>query len=220
MIVLHSLLAGLLLTGAPADEFRAIFNGRDLDGWVIEGPAEYKDKETGKFLPIWTVRDGLIHCEGKAFGFLRYEKEPFGDFVFHVECRLAPKGNSGIGIRTGPYNPKRTKETRPSFCSYEIQILDDAGKPPEKHSTASLYRYVAPKTNAMKPAGEWNTFEITCQGPRIKVELNGQVVQDVDQSTIKEIKDKPVKGYVCLQSHSNLVEFRNVKIRELKAAGQ
>src|SRR5438128_4814794 len=84
---------------APADEFRDLFDGKTLDGWVIDGPKDGKD---GK--PIWALRDGMIVASGKAFGFLRYDRQTFGDFALRVEYRFAPaatardRGNSGLGI--------------------------------------------------------------------------------------------------------------------------
>lgn len=212
------LLLTLAVGPARADEFRDLFNGRDLDGWVVDGPREFKDA-SGQMQPIWTVKDGMIACQGKGFGFLRYDRQQFGDFRWHVEYRLAPKGNSGLGIRTRVFDPKDSRGTRPSFYSYEIQIFDDAGKKPDRHSTGSLYRYVAPKSNPGKPAGEWNAFDVECVGPRIKIWLNGELIQDVDQSAIPEIRNKPLKGYVCVQNHGSKVEFRNLKIREIKSAG-
>ena len=188
-----------------------IFNGKDLDGWVAEGAKDYKDQD-GKLRPVWTVRDRFLHCAGKGYGFLRYDKREFADFVLHVEYRMAPKCNSGIGVRTVPYDPSRDEATRPSFYSYEIQLLDDAGKKPNKHSSGSLYRYVAPKVNAVKPAPEWNVVEVECVGPRIKVTINDQEVIDVDQTSIAEIRNKPLKGYVCLQNHHGVIDFRNVRI--------
>ena len=208
-----ALLAAFLAAAAWADDARALFNGKDLDGWVVE-QRPYKDK-SGRTTPNWSVRDGLLTCEGKTFGFLRYDRQQFTDFALHVECRLLPKSNTGIGIRTVPYDPRKDSQTRPSYRSYEVQVQDDEGKPPSKHSTGSLYRYVAPKANPIKRAPEWNTVDVECIGPRIRVTINGQEVLDVDQSTIKEIKDKPLKGYVCLQSHTGKVEFRNVRIREI-----
>jgi hypothetical protein len=203
-------------TPASAEDSRELFNGKDLAGWVIEGPKEFRDG-SGRTVPMWAVRDGVLVTEGKGFGFLRYEKEQFGDFALHVEYRMTTGANSGVGVRTGPFDPKRSRETRPSYFSYEIQLLDDAGKPPTKHSSGSLYRYVAPKANPVRPAGEWNTIDIECLGPQIRVSINGQGIIDVDQSGIKELREKPLRGYVCLQSHTNRVAFRNVRIREIKA---
>jgi hypothetical protein len=202
--------------GADDDGYQAIFNGKDLDGWVIDGAKEYKDKD-GKMQANWKVEDGLLVTAGRGFGFLRYDKE-VGDFRWKAECRLSAKGNSGFCIRTIPYDPKKDATTRPSFVAYEIQFQDDAGKGPDIHCTGSLYRWVAPTKNAVKAAGEWNTIEIECVGPHIRVWINGDQVQDVDQSKVDKIKDRPLKGYVSLQSHTNKVEFRNVKLKEIKAA--
>src|SRR6516165_3976407 len=143
-----AMLIAALLLGAE-EKATEIFNGKDLDGWVAEGATEYKDKDDGnKTKPIWTVEDGLIKCAGHGYGFLRYGKQEYADFAFHVEYRMTksmPICNSGIGIRATAYDPKKDLETRPSFYSYEIQLLDDAGKPANDHGSGSLYRYVAPK---------------------------------------------------------------------------
>jgi hypothetical protein len=206
---------GLLTAPSQAAEFRDLFDGKTLDGWVAEGPKDYK--EDGKTLPNWSVKDELIHCAGHGYGFLRYDKEQFSDFALHVEYRMAKNCNSGIGIRTVPYDPAKSTETRPSYACYEVQLLDDAGKPADKHGSGSLYRYVAPKENPVKPAPEWNAIDIECVGPKIKISINDKEVLNVDQSTIDEIKNKPLKGYVCLQLHGGVIDFRNVRIREIKA---
>jgi hypothetical protein len=202
-------------TGA-ADDYRDIFDGKTLKGWVIDGAKEYKDKD-GKVQPNWKVEDGMIVTAGKGFGFLRYDKE-VSDFRWKAECRLTAKSNSGFCIRCVPYDPKKDSTTRPSFAAYEVQFQDDHGKGPDEHCTGSLYRYVAPKKNAVKEPGEWNTIEIECIGPHIRVWINGEQVQDVDQSQVDKIKTKPLKGYVSLQSHTSKVEFRNIQLKEIKAA--
>jgi hypothetical protein len=219
-----------VVAAAPsrADEYRDLFNGKDFDGWVIEGPNEDREKQ-----PVWAVKDGLIVCSGKVFGFLRYDRQKFGDFSVRVEYRFAPptaanrRGNSGLGVRMGSFDPKRSSLTRASYASYEIQLQDDAGRPANAHTTGSLYRYAAPTANPVKPAPEWNTVEVECVGPRIQVTVNGQKVLDADQTTLADIpgkpagapapKDKPLVGSVALQSHSGQVEFRKVQVREIKA---
>jgi hypothetical protein len=201
-----------------ADGWVDLFNGKDLSGWVIDGPAEYKDRADGnKAKPLWTAHDGLIRTTGGAFGFLRYDRE-FADFILHVEYRMVKeKGvNSGIGIRTKRYETRDPTASRPSFYSYEVQLLDDADARPGKGSTGSLYRYVAPTKMANKPAPEWNAIEVECHGPKIRVNVNGTDVLTFDQSADEKLKSKPLSGYVCLQSHSKQVEFRNVRIKPLK----
>jgi hypothetical protein len=190
-----------------------MFNGKDLDGWVAEGAKELKDGDRLK--PVWSVRDGVILCEGKGFGFLRYAKQEFADFHFHLEYKLKAKANSGVGIRTVPFDPKRSKDTRPSYACYEIQLIDDAGKPPTKHSNGSLYRFVAPSVNANKPAGEWNALDIECRGPRIRIALNEQSIIDFDQTTLEQVKNNRLHGSLCLQNHGGTVEFRDLWVRPL-----
>jgi hypothetical protein len=199
---------------AQESERITLFNGKDLDGWVAEGARDFKDG--GQLKQVWSVKDGNIFCDGKGFGFLRYAKQEFADFHFHVEYRMHPRCNSGIGIRTVPFDPKQSKATRPSFACYEIQLLDDAGKPPTKHSTASLYRYVAPKTNPVKGAGAWNVLDIECRGPHIRLKLNDEQIIDVDQTTIEQVKNNRLQGFVCLQNHGGKIEFRNLWVREYK----
>ena len=192
---------------------------------MVEGPA--KDK-TGQMM--WSVSDGRIACLGEGFGFLRYDRSEFSDFTLRVEYRFIPtpggkpQANSGLGIRTGRFDPARSRETRPSYAAFEVQLLDDAGSPPSAHGTGSLYRYKSPTANPARPAPEWNTIEVACAGPRITVRLNGQTILEADQSELADVKtkpaaapapkDKPRKGYVALQSHSGRVEFRKVQVLE------
>src|SRR5262249_24068709 len=152
-----------------------------------------------------------------GYGFLRYDKQKFSDFRLSLEYRFAeptnPKrrGNSGIGIRTVPFDPKKSDKTRPSYASYEFQLLDDADRPTSTGSTAWRARYAAPREQAAKAAPAGNAMEVECAGPRTKVTLNGKKVIDFDQTTMKELADKPLEGYVCLQNHGSQVDFRNVK---------
>jgi hypothetical protein len=154
-----------------------------------------------------------VAVEGPGFGFLRYERL-LTDFVLEFEFRLNRKVNSGVGVRYDRFTGER--KTRPSYAGYEIQLLDDAEAKPTKSSSGSLYRYVAPKINAMKPAGEWNRMVIECRGPRIRVTLNGKVLHDLDQSTIPEIAEKPLQGHFSLQNHGGKAAFRNLRLKELK----
>src|SRR5688572_14106680 len=141
LLVCISLLACAAVAGENTSKI-TLFNGKDLDGWVAEGAKDYKDGD--KVKDVWSIKDGNLYCDGKGFGFLRYGKREFADFRFHLEYRMMAKCNSGVGIRTVPFDPKQSTATRPSYACYEIQLIDDFGKPPTKHSNGSLYRYVAP----------------------------------------------------------------------------
>ena len=213
-IICAAMLGGVVLCQtapqAGGDGFVDIFNGKDLSGWVVEGRASYE--QDGEQKPVWYVEDGTIVCSGQAPGFLRYERK-LTDFIVRLEYRMCKRCNSGVGIRGVPFTG--AQETRPSRAGYEIQIADDAGRDPGLHSSGSLYRYVAPKVNASKPAEEWNVMEIECRGPKIRITLNDQLIHDLDQTTIEQIKDKPLAGYLSVQNHGRRIEFRNIRLKEL-----
>ena len=88
-------------------DFEPIFNGENLDGWVVEGwapggPDAYpKLQEKDQ---IWHVKDGMLVCKGGTYGFLRYDKK-LDDFILRLEYRLSPDCNSGVGFRAGPFRP-------------------------------------------------------------------------------------------------------------------
>lgn len=201
-----AILVGGIATASAADLLE-----QGLTGWVVEG-AEHFD-ERGTKVPVWTIADGVVRCAGRGFGFLRHE-EPVDDFRLTLEYRFPKKGNSGIGVRTIPFTG--VLETRPSRAAYEIQLLSDQGKPPERSSCCSLYGIEPPRENTSRAVGEWNTVVIECRGPRIRVEHNGVEVVDFDQSTRAETAKKPLAGSICLQNHGSQVEFRGIRVERLR----
>jgi len=215
------MLACLAIIGPQGDavalepEFKELFNGKDLSGWVIESHVDSETHEDGR--PVWSVQNGEIACDGQGFGFLRYAAEPFADCTLRLEFQLLEHGkracNSGLGIRTCVFDRRRSPATRASIRGYELQLLDDSGEPVSTHSSGSLYRYVPPRTNAMRAAGEWNSLEVTMLGPRIRVTLNDRVIQDVDQMDVPVIRSKPLSGFIALQNHGGQARFRNIRVR-------
>jgi hypothetical protein len=176
----------------PADEsgFVSIFDGKTLAGW--------RGSITG-----YVAEAGMLVCLKKGGGTLLTVKE-YKDFIFRFEFRFEPGGNNGVSIR-----------------GQEIQILDDYAprhknlKPCQYHG--SIYCKVPAKRGATKPAGEWNTEEIFVQGSHWKVTVNGQVTVDVDLATMPELSElaKRTKGPVGFLGHAALVEFRNLRVKEL-----
>jgi energy-converting hydrogenase Eha subunit E len=189
----------------------AIVHQNDLAGWQVDGTASFDDK-TGSH-PVWTVANGEVFCAGHGFGFLRYDKQ-LADFIVSLEFKAGSNTNSGIGLRGIKYLEENLN-TRPSIAGFEVQILDDAGKPSTVDTSGALYRYVAPKMNAVRRAGEWNRLVITCRGPKIVVRINGETVQDFDQTSISATANKPLSGYLSLQNHGGPIVFRNIRLQEL-----
>lgn len=200
--------------------FEDLFDGRSLDGWVAESDAGSATHPDGR--PVWRADSGEIVCDGLGFGFLRFAREAFADFTLRLEFRLdaRPDGkpcNSGIGLRTGAFDPLRSRATRPSIAGYELQLLSDAGSAPSTHSCGSLYRYLAPRESAVRPAGEWNELEVSMIGTRIRVAMNGRLLHDTDQEAHAALRTKPLSGHVALQNHGGPARFRRIRLRRERA---
>lgn len=194
----------LLPVRAPKG-FVPLFNGVNLEGWGEVGS------------PCWTVQDGVIQCSGAGSGGWLRTNRMYRDFVLLLEYRISPGGNSGIFLRAPHFG-------RSSRLGIELQILDDQGQPPTATSTAAVYSAVPPRMNPSKPAGEWNQVRITFRGRRLHVVWNGQVVQDIDLDDpalnaplprTHLLTRRPSHGYIGLQNHRSLVEFRNLFLCEL-----
>jgi hypothetical protein len=202
----------LLALPAPAAEegFQTLFNGRNLDGWVLVG---------GKG-PGYVVRDGILVCPADGGGNLLTDRE-FSDFVFRFEFKLHEGSNNGVGIRAPLAGDI-------AYSGMEIQILDhDAPvyrgklKPAQYHG--SIYDVVPAKTGFLKPTGEWNQEEITAEGRHIKVVLNGTTIVDADLDTVKDpevLKRHPglarTTGRIGFLGHGTTVEFRNIRVKPLQ----
>ena len=133
---------------------------------------------------------------------------------------MEPGGNNGIASRaplTGDV----------AYSGMEIQILDHdheryQGRLKPWQRNGSIYGVVAAKTGFLSPAGEWNEQEITADGRRIAVKLNGQVIVDADLDSVTDadvLKKHPglalTRGRVGFLGHGTRVEFRNIRLKEL-----
>jgi hypothetical protein len=203
--------------------FTSLFNGKDLSGWVY-GSRNGKENKSGKG---YQVENGLLFTTETDGGNLFTEKE-YDDFAFRFEFRLTPNANNGIGIRA-------PLEGDAAYRGIEIQVLDDSGskytnlKPAQYHG--SVYHMFAAKRGFQKPVGEWNSEEITANGRRITVVLNGTTIVDANLDDVKDPDllqrhrdmSQPegsrgianTKGHIGLLGHGTRVEFRNLRIKEL-----
>jgi hypothetical protein len=196
------------ILGQRGDEgFVSLFNGLDLSGWS-GAVASYE------------VRDGAIVCRPSMGGTL-YTEEEYGDFVARLEFRLPPGGNNGLAIRY----PGAGDPAYAGMC--ELQVLDSehpryANLDPRQYH-GSVYGIVAAHRGFLRPTGQWNFQEVTVQGSKIRVELNGNVILDADVGQVSEFmgnrphagKDLP-QGHFGFAGHSDPVEFRQVRIRTLE----
>lgn len=187
--------------GTAPDGFHWLYNFNDTTGWQMSG--YWYDLNPNDFY----VADRIIRTHGGRDHWLMTDRM-YDRFVLRLEYRIPPKSNSGILI----WSPV---PGRPSMTGYEIQLLDDAGKPPAIDGSGALYNTAIPLSNAQKSAGEWNDIEITCNYPILKVVLNGTTVQDLNLDQHPDLAGRRRRGYIGLQDHNSKVEFRDVRIQIL-----
>lgn len=217
--MLRSTLALILLCLAAAahaqtDEWKQLFNGKDLTGWKHVGPGSM------------IVEDGLIRTQG-GMGLLYWAGGKLGNCTIRVVFKMRDRNdNSGIFIRI-PIEPR--EEWMPVHYGYEVQIDNqpEDSKEDDYHATGALYSLTKPLARPGKPGPEWNTMEITLDGPRTIVVLNGVKVTDYTEGNpVPERKfnfepkrgPRPNDGYFGLQNHSDhdVVFFKEVAVKMLK----
>lgn len=202
--------ANRLLASHGGKGYQSIFNGRNLDGWLGDVDAA-------------EVKDGAIVWRAQKSGNLYWSRE-LGDFQNRLLFKLPPGGNNGLLVRypgpgtgNGSYN---------GMC--ELQVLDDHYEqvkcpidPRQAHGSA--YGMVAAARGYQHPIGDWNFQEVTVQGSRIQVELNGTIILDtdlskVDPATMLDRKAHPGKdrtrGFFGFAGHNDPVAFKEISIRE------
>jgi hypothetical protein len=166
-----------------------LFDGKTMEKWGVQ----HEDRPSG-----WTVVDGVMTNEPKANNLVTPHR--FGDFKIYCEYKLEEKSNSGIYLRG----------------RYELQVLDDAGKPPDIHGHMALYSRVKPAVNASLPAGQWQTMEATIVGNRLTVVLNGKKVHDnivIDGITGGALDSNEGElGPIMIQGDHGKVSFRKVVV--------
>ena len=173
-----------------------LFNGKDLTGWRLINPKQ----ENG-----FKVVDGIlvtdpVQTEGKphiSYGNLRTDKL-FEDFNLKIEVNVPEGSNSGIFLRG----------------MYEVQVLDSYGKALDSHNMGALYSRITPTVGAEKPAGTWQSLDITLCDRHLTVILNGTKIidnQPVYGPTGSAIQsDVFAPGPVWLQGDHGKVAFRNI----------
>ena len=170
----------------------ALFDGHDLAGWLPVPPGH---------LVGWVVKEGALTALPGAPDLVSDKK--FTNFVVDVEYRIEPHTNSGIALRG----------------RYEVQIADDADRPPSNRSDGRDSRPHRAQLNAEKPAGEWQMLAIRLVGREVTVVLNGIRVinrQSIEgPTTIALDTNEAEPGPILLQGNRGAVEFRRIVVYPL-----
>jgi hypothetical protein len=180
-----------------------LFNGKDLSGWARiprhEGAAAGEK-------PGFLMRDGLlVSIPDAPEDDLWYTREKIGNATLRVVYKVsASVANSGVFIRI-PERPKSEDDAINKGIEVQIQDTGD-----DYHCTGVLYSMTQAKARPYRPAGEWNTLEITMRGQRTTVRLNGELVTDYDGVAPVPPKrgqyepdrgPRPETGYIAIQHH-------------------
>jgi hypothetical protein len=165
-----------------------LLHANDLGGWQAQGGAQNQ----------WVVSKGVLRSPHSGANI--ETTQTFKDFKLHIEFRYPKESNSGVYLRG----------------RHEVQIQDDYGLPPMDDRFSGVYGFISPSRIAAKPAGEWNSYDITLVGRMVTVVANGQRVicnQEIPGTTGGAIdSNEGAPGPLLLQGDHGPVEFRNIII--------
>lgn len=203
----------LIVCSCQDQKWQQLFNGKDLTGWEQVGPGEF------------VVENGLLKTVG-GMGMILYPAEKFGNVIIRVVYNVKDNDcNSGVFIRI-PDKP--TDEWMAVNKGYEVQIDNGTRHVGgDYHCTGVLYSLTKAKAHPQKNPGEWNTMEITLNGPRTIVYVNDELVTDFTEGDEVPPKTRdfepdrgprPLSGYIGLQNHDDLsvAYFKEVAVKPLK----
>ncbi len=211
-----------LTEAEAAAGWRLLFNGTDLSGWH-----NYGKSSVGSGWKI--AEDGSLYLDPSAEdGGDIVSDEAFGNYELLLDWKISDCGNSGI-----IYNVVEDEQSQyPWQTGPEMQILDNKCHPDaalENHQAASLYDMIAVSEKTVHPAGEWNTVKLLVTDGRAEHWLNGTKVVEypnqgerweamIAESKFKDMPNfgKSTSGKISLQDHSDMVSFRNIKVRSLE----
>jgi hypothetical protein len=199
-----------LLAEEEGDGFVPLFNGKDLSGWVNVACAP----------DTWSVVDGMIHCTGKPTGTMVTDRQ-YENFILELEWRhLVPGGNAGVFAWAESLSAPGT----PFLRAIEVQVLDEAYGQSESYTThgdifpihgatmepfpPSRGQRSFPSESRSKASPEWNHYRITCLNGEIRLAVNGKEVSGGKNCRYR-------KGYIALESEGGVVDYRNLRIKEL-----
>ena len=203
----------LVLFSCTTEKKIELFNGQDLDNWNI-----VVDSEDGEPKDLFYVEDGVINTPGEPFGYIR-TKESFSNYKLHLEWRWTEEpSNSGVFLNV------QGKEIVFPHC-VEAQLMNGKagdfvlmGKGAAITVNDSSYlvtseesRYLAiPKfeESSEKPAGEWNTYDISSKDGTLELYVNGILQNKGTDMTLTE-------GNIALQSEGGPMQFRNIYLQPL-----
>ena len=194
---------GLLLCLSCGERETKLFNGKDLTGWTFRVQAD----STATAEDVFGVKDGVITIAGQPFGYMITDQS-FSDYKLHLEWRWPGEpSNSGIFLHAEPIDAVWPRCAEVNLMAGRAgDMIASGGSSFEELTEGRFLRSTV--DSAEKPAGEWNTAEIVCQGNFIQAYVNGVLMNEAHFDR--------AEGPVALQSEGGPLEIRNIYITPLK----
>lgn len=167
-----------------------LFAGKTMEDWIITEDSQ------------WNITDEILTSPKSGVNLVT--KEKFTDFKLHIEFRYPKDGNSGVYLRG----------------RHEVQVSDDYGKEAQPIRFGAIYGFITPNEMAAKPAGQWQTYDITLIGNRVTVVANGkaiivdQVIPGITGGALDSNEGSP--GPLMLQGDHGPIEYRNIVLTPVK----
>ena len=204
---------GVCLFACGCAERIRLFNGYNLDGWkhYTEDPGTVASQ-------VWSVKDGILRCEGRPNSYLRTTR-PFSNYKLTLEWRWPSKPtNSGILLHgSGPDRiwPDCYEAQLRSGDAGDIVIIghersltvDGKTFRPEESRYLRIPRQKQPSSEKKPP--QWNRYEILCRGDTIALYVNGVLQNRGTNASVAE-------GFIALQAEGSPIEFRNIVLEKLR----
>jgi hypothetical protein len=224
------ILIAIVIFCTGCQQRQRLFNGKDLTGWKL-----YVDDKTVDPNEIWSVKNGgtysisklngptremespgVIHCAGKPNSYLRTESV-YSNYKLHLEWRWVDEPtNSGVLLHASGKDkiwPKSIEAQLKADNAGDLVLIDHTGitvSGIKYHDPKEMFVTVAKRNySTEKKPGQWNSYDIYCEGDSIYVCVNGKL-----QNLARKATD--TEGWICLQSEGSPIEFRNIYIKHLK----
>ena len=179
-----------------------LFNGKDFTGWAFSVRGKNEPGETFK------VEDGLVKCAGRPGGYMRTEKA-YKNYKFVMEWRFVTRGNSGVLVHMSGKDRVWPKSIE---CQGMFQNQGDfwmiGGTECKEHKGMRGRRVPKKGPHNEKALGEWNVYEIVCDGDTVRPHVNGKLMNEATECNV-------TSGKICIQSEGAQWEARKIVLEPL-----
>ena len=202
----------LLAISGFSQKRESLFNGKNLKGWTI-----YINDPSVNPKSFFYAKDGMIETIGVPMGYLRTQKE-YSNYRLHVEwCYPEKPTNSGVFLHTtgvdklwpAHYQCQLKHGNAGDLIVHGVGVKTTIGD--SVYISTEKLKPIIPKLHESneKVAGEWNSYDITCEGNTIEVKVNGVVQNKATHCSL-------VKGAIGLQAEGSKIRFRNLWIEKIR----